>query len=138
MLERIKSWLQTITDRAQVLLADGDAVMRDLLVTELQRDGHEVTPFQDGRALLAHIETALRSEDLALPDLILSDVRMPGVDGLDLLKAIRKADADVPVVLITAFGDREAHARAFELGAVMIDKPFAMDALRATVRCLVW
>ena len=138
MVERIKAWLQTLTDRAQVLLAGDDAATRDQLVTELQRDGHAVTPFQDGRALLAYLESAMLSETLALPDIIVSDVRTPGPGGLDILKAIRKTDVDVPVVLITAFGDREAHARAFELGAVMIDKPFAMDALRATVRCLVW
>lgn len=111
--------------------------MRDMLAIMLRRDGHEVIPFPDGRRALAYIETILMVEDAPAPDLIISDVRMPGPTGLEILAAIRKVGFEVPVILITAFGDKASHREAFELGAAMIDKPFAIDTLRSTVRCLV-
>jgi DNA-binding response OmpR family regulator len=76
-------------------------------------------------------------ENSTPPDLIISDLMMPGYTGIEILSAIRQADFDTPVILITAYGDRAAHERAFELGAAMIDKPFGVNVLLDTVRCLV-
>jgi DNA-binding response OmpR family regulator len=137
MLDRLKTWLGSPDGAARILLAEDDPAMRDLLATTLRREGYAVAPFQDGRELLAHVEALRVAGEAAQPDLIISDVRMPGLDGIGMLAAIRGADLDVPVILITAFGDPDAHDQAFDLGAVMLDKPFPMEALCATVRCLV-
>jgi len=69
----------------------------------------------------------------ARPDLIVSDVRMPGWSGLDLLRFLRHRRSAIPVVLITAFGDRDTHERAARLGAAVLDKPFALADLRRAI-----
>jgi DNA-binding response OmpR family regulator len=67
-------------------------------------------------------------------DLILTDVHMPGCSGLDVIEVLRDADWKTPVIVMTAFGDDETRARAEQLGAVMLEKPFRLDSLRAAVR----
>jgi len=95
-----------------VLLAEDDAEFRRLLVSVLEEAGYEVVEAEDGLALLATIEDTLtvRRER---PDafLVVADVRMPGLTGLDVLAILRCANWATPVILITAFGD-EANAQA--------------------------
>lgn len=137
MFERIKMWLDASPGPARILLAEDDAVLRGLIEATLREDGHDVLPFPDGRHLLAYLEAVMMIENCTPPDLIISDVMMPGYTGIEILSALREADLDMPVILITAYGDRAAHDKAFELGAAMIDKPFGVDVLLDTVRCLV-
>jgi len=122
--------------RPLVLLAEDDAEFRHLLASLLAEDGCEVVEAEDGLALLASIENTLtvRRER---PDafLVVADVRMPGLTGLDVLAILRCAKWPTPVILITAFGDEATHAEGHELGAAAVfDKPFNVDELRATVR----
>jgi len=118
-----------------VLLAEDDAEFRHLLATVLAEEGYEVVEAGDGLALLASIEDTLtvrRERPEAF--LVVTDVRMPGLTGLDVLAILRCANRVTPVILITAFGDEATHAEGRELGAVAVfDKPFNVDALRATV-----
>ena len=118
-----------------VLLAEDDAEFRHLLATVLEEEGYEVVEAGDGLALLASIEDTLtvrRERPEAF--LVVTDVRMPGLTGLDVLAILRCANRVTPVILITAFGDEATHAEGRELGAVAVfDKPFNVDALRATV-----
>jgi len=118
-----------------VLLAEDDAEFRHLLATVLAEEGYEVVEAEDGLALLASIEDTLtvrRERPEAF--LVVADVRMPGLTGLDVLTILRCANWATPVILITAFGDEATHAEGRELGAVAVfDKPFNVDALRATV-----
>jgi len=117
------------------LLAEDDAEFRHLLATVLAEEGYEVVEAGDGLALLASIEDTLtvrRERPEAF--LVVTDVRMPGLTGLDVLAILRCANRVTPVILITAFGDEATHAEGRELGAVAVfDKPFNVDALRATV-----
>ena len=118
-----------------VLLAEDDADFRHLLASVLEEDGYEVVQAGDGLALLASIENTLtvRRER---PDafLVVADVRMPGLTGLDVLAILRCANWATPVILITAFGDEATHSEGHELGVVaMFDKPFNVHELRATV-----
>ena len=107
----------------RILVADDDEAMRSLLGASLRREGFEVQECVDGGELLAELE-AVRNGD-PTPHLVVSDLRMPGVNGLDVLHWLRRWLPRVPVILITAFGDRQTHRRAEALGAVMvIDKPF--------------
>ena len=118
-----------------VLLAEDDAEFRRLLASVLAEDGYEVLEAEDGLALLATIEATLtvrreRPEGF----LVVADVRMPGLTGLDVLAILRCAHWATPVILITAFGDEATHAEGRELGAVAVfDKPFSMEQLRCAV-----
>ena len=119
--------------RPRVLLAEDDEVFRALVASQLRRDGFEVVEAENGAELLERVEAMLRTRpDGAL--VIVTDVNMPGLGGLDVLAVLRCADVAMPVVLITAFGDDEVRAEARDLGAVaVLSKPFDGDALRAAV-----
>ena len=67
-------------------------------------------------------------------DVLVSDIRMPGYTGMDVLVGLRRALGSTPVILITAFGDEATHELARSMGAVaVLDKPFDVDALTAAV-----
>ena len=120
---------------ARLLLAEDDTELRHLLAMVLRRDGHHVTEARSGVELLDWMAAELDEQgSLDRFDLIISDIRLPGFSGLDMLASLRTAECPVPVVLITAFGDEATHAQAERLGAAaMFDKPFDVDDLRTTV-----
>lgn len=119
------------TRRATVLLADDDRDIRRLLAARLRRCGFTVVEAVDGVELLARIEGAIRDGRPDAFDVVLADVAMPGLTGLDVLAALRGTSWATPVVLMTARGHEpwtEAEAQA--LGAhALLDKPVAFDAL---------
>lgn len=120
-----------------VLLADDDVPMRCLLAEELRRDGYEVVEAADGVELLDHLAANFPwvHEPGTGIDVIVSDIRMPGFTGLDVLCFLRIGRRMTPIILITAFGDEETRAEALELGAAaVLDKPFEIDELRAAIR----
>lgn len=117
----------------RVLVAEDDEEMRRLLAQALCWKGAEVLEAADGLDLWRRF-SAERHNGL---DVVVTDVRMPGMSGLDALKAIRDVDEDMPVIVITAFGDYQTHHRARALGAVVIDKPFDVDALVSSIEELV-
>ncbi|MEO6950860.1 MAG: response regulator [Polyangia bacterium] len=114
----------------RVLLAEDSESMRDMLECVLLKDGYDVTAVEDGDDLVAALDAAYG----CAPELIITDVRMPGRSGLQVLEHLRARDRVTPVVLITAFGDAETHEEAGRLGAVVLDKPFALDELRAIAK----
>ena len=113
--------------------------MRRLLATVLPRWGFDVTLANDGDELIRLVCAFLDGgDDVPAPDLIISDVRMPGHSGLAVLEVLRHRDRSTPFVVITAFGDASTHAEATRLGAArVLDKPFDLNHLRATVLELV-
>jgi CheY-like chemotaxis protein len=118
---------------ARILLADDDRAMRLVVADVLRKRGHLVEDASDGRELLV-----LLTGDAPHPyDLIISDIRMPGFTGLQVLEALRASERRTPVILMTAFGDDETRARAEALGAVLLEKPFSMEQLRAWVERIV-
>ena len=118
-----------------VLLAEDDEEMRRLLVQALQKDGYKVCECSTGLRLLDKLGNRLvEPEKLKCEpteyDLIISDIRMPGVTGLSVLEGMRLFEGFPPMILITAFGDEETHTRANELGAAAVfDKPFEIEDL---------
>lgn len=121
----------TLTDKRRIVVAEDDAELRRLLVLALGSDGYDVVEAEDGRALIEQIAK------LWLIDAVISDVRMPGRSGLEVLAGFRRADWTTPFVLITAFGSEELHEKAYSLGAsAVVDKPFDIDNLRILVRAL--
>ena len=119
---------------ARVIVAEDDSEMRRLVVEALQKDGHDVTEATDGGGLLLALAEASRiNPPFSGVDCIVSDVRMPRCGGLDLLERLVEVCALVPIILMTAFGDDDVRARAEKLGAIWIEKPLSLDALRSAV-----
>lgn len=122
----------------RVLLAEDDEEMARLLTDTLSQQGYEVVGAANGVELLDHVEDFRhqvingRFYDV---DLIVSDIRMPWMNGLEMLRELRLIDKMTPVILITAFGDERTHAEANRLGAAaVLDKPFELDDFRDAVR----
>lgn len=119
-----------------VAIVDDDAEVRSLLAAVLSQDGYDIATLANGDALLTHLGKSLSKPGTdALPELIVLDVKMPGLSGLDVLAALRSTHWKAPVIIITAFGDGLTHDRAKRLGAVAVfEKPFEVDDLRRAVQ----
>ena len=124
---------------ARVLVADDDEEMRSLLAATLRRDGYEVLVATSGDDLLEKVRSVRDRRGLEAPiDALVTDIRMPGATGIEVLSMMRTADWSIPIVLITAFGDRETHEQAERLGAdAVLDKPFDLDDLRMILLNLI-
>ena len=108
---------------AHVWVVDDDRAVRFVLATALREAGYDVTAFDAARAVL----DALASR--APPDLLFTDVRMPGDDGLVLLDAIKARFPQLPVIVMSAYTDIASTAGAFRGGAhELLSKPFDLDA----------
>lgn len=118
--------------RGRVIVAEDDDEMRRIIVETLQRSGHEVLDVKDGVAVLLELAQNSRFRYDAV-DLVVADVRMPLCSGLQVLETIHMACPGLPVVLLTAFGDAEMHARVTKLEGTLLDKPVSMEALRLVV-----
>ncbi len=124
--------------RPRILVAEDDGELRQVMTESLGKDGYEVVDVPDGSQLLIRITNHYRlCPDPEPIDVIVTDVRMPVVSGLEIVQSLRDADWTIPIVVVTAFADAETRARAAHLGAVLLDKPFKMQALRLAVRQLL-
>jgi len=111
----------------RILLADDDQALRRVLQFKLQKQEFDVTAVENGSDALR----ALKAERF---DLLLSDIRMPGMDGLELLEQATKAQPDLKVILITAHATVAQAVQAVKLGAFdYITKPFEDDELFLTI-----
>jgi len=123
----------------QILLAEDDDELRWSLCDFLEHAGYRVVGVRDGRALLEHLGARVLFERRdAPPDAIITDIRMPFLTGLELLQKVRERGWATPVVLMSAFGDKELRRRATSLGAAaFFDKPIDPDALLQVLRTAV-
>ncbi len=113
---------------ARILVVDDDQSSRDLLVRILTGAGHRVTALTDGREAVA----ALDAGDA--PDLVVSDIRMAEMDGLQVIDAFRDRAPDTPVILVTAFGNIDGAVEAIRRGAAdYLSKPYDVDAIQIVV-----
>ncbi len=113
---------------SRILVVDDEAAMRDLLRIVLEKEGHEVSTANDGVAGLA-LATA------RTPDLVVSDIKMPGLDGVGLLAGLRQQGYTMPVIMITAYADSESAIQAMKQGAYdYLTKPFKMDEIKLVIR----
>src|SRR5579863_5101412 len=118
----------------RVLVAEDDREMRRLVVEALRKDGHLVHEAADGHDLVNAIVRAVAQEPGAPGiDVIVSDVRMPGFTGIDVVEWLVYIGRRLPFVLMTAFGDDELRQRARAAGAVVLDKPLSLAQLRDAV-----
>jgi CheY-like chemotaxis protein len=104
--------------RLHVLVVDDQEVILEILARTIRRQGHDVTSAVNGQEALGKIEEKT-------PDLIVSDIKMPVMDGLELLKEVRQQHPKLPVILITGYVEQFTVEGAIEMGAsAFITKPF--------------
>jgi DNA-binding response OmpR family regulator len=116
---------------SQILVAEDQADIRDLIVLNLQQAGHAVTAVVDGPAALAH-------ELQRASDLLILDLMMPGLDGLEVCKALRAKGRATPILMLTAKSTELDRVLGLELGADdYLTKPFSMAELLARVKALL-
>jgi two-component system cell cycle response regulator CpdR len=124
-------------DTARILLAEDDAALRSLLAARLRANGDEVTELADGGRLLVELAACMKPGGRGAPDLIVSDVRMPVMTGLEMAIAVRDVRKGTPLILMTAFPDAELARRVQLLDAHLLPKPFDIETLqRLVARCL--
>lgn len=117
--------------RPAVLLVEDDHEMHRLLVSVVRGEGADVVSAYAGPDAVAVLTASRGIRSFAL---VITDVRLPGCSGLEVVAGLRLWDADLPVIVITAFGDATTHGEALRLGARVLDKPFDLDDLRRLVR----
>lgn len=112
---------------ANLLVVDDELGMRQFLTHLLQREGHEVRVAESGREALASLQKQRA-------DLVISDVRMPDMSGIELLRSARGLFPDIEMIMMTAFANVDTAREAFLLGAYdFVQKPFDNDLLKETV-----
>ncbi|HET7286333.1 MAG TPA: response regulator, partial [Pyrinomonadaceae bacterium] len=112
---------------ANLLIVDDELGMRQFLTHLFQREGHIVRVAENGHVALEQLQQEA-------PDLIISDIRMPDMSGVELLRAARELHPDVEVIMMTAFANVDTAREAFLLGAYdFVQKPFDNDLLKETV-----
>ena len=120
--------MSMIDSRIQVLLIDDDPHLRQALSQTLDLAGLKVSTLADARGVAERIERDW-------PGVVVSDIRMPGIDGLQLLQQLQEKDPQLPVLLITGHGDVPLAVQAMRAGAYdFLEKPFASDDLQSSVR----
>ncbi|MDQ2749061.1 MAG: response regulator transcription factor [Actinomycetota bacterium] len=103
----------------RVLIVDDDDTVASVVVTYLERAGHEVERVSDGKAALDAVATNP-------PELMVLDLMLPEVDGLEVCRQVRRTHADLPIIMLTALGEAEDRIAGLEVGADdYVTKPFS-------------
>ncbi len=114
--------------RENILIIEDEKSMREVLRILLEEEGYELTAAADGREGIE----CLRNN---IFDLVITDIKMPGADGFEVLKTVKEAAPDTVVIMVTAFGTTESAIEAMKNGAYdYINKPFKIDEIRLIVR----
>ena len=114
--------------RPKILIVDDEASMREMLRIVLRRDGYDVVLAENGRGAIAHLQAGPF-------DLLLSDIRMPDVSGVEVLRTAKAINPQIVAFMMTAFASTDTAVEAMRLGALdYFTKPFNMDELRMKIR----
>src|SRR5262245_10331377 len=112
---------------AKILIVDDNETMREGMTATVARMGHTVVGQSSGAAALEF----MRKHG---SDFVITDLKMEGVGGLEVVKGVRELDPDCPVLIVTAFGTVETAVEAMRLGAMdFLQKPFGPEVLRLKV-----
>ena len=117
------------TSAPRVLVAEDDPALRHLMVYLLAFEGYFVTEASNAQAMLDAVRASDGNSKLGF-DLIVTDVRMPGLSGLDALARLRETGCQVPAIVVSALPGEMVRPEAEELNALFLPKPFALENLR--------
>lgn len=114
-------------ENQKVLIVDDQNGIRVLLTEVFSSEGYQTFNASNGKLALEIVKDES-------PDLVLLDMKIPGMDGLEILKHIKKIDTGIKVIMMTAYGELDMIKEATECGALMhFTKPFDIDELRSVV-----
>ncbi|MBI4005757.1 MAG: response regulator, partial [Gammaproteobacteria bacterium] len=117
-----------MSEKKKVWIVDDDKSIRWVLEKALSREDVNITSFADPNDVLEKIKRDT-------PDVVISDIRMPGMDGIALLERIKQHSPDVPVIIMTAYSDLDRAVSAFREGAFeYLSKPFDVDEVVSLVK----
>lgn len=120
-----------MSQRQQILVVDDEPNIREVVELYLRREGYEVEVAGDGA-------TALQAIERKLPDLIVLDLMLPVVGGLQVTRALRQSDYDIPIIMLTAKSEEADKITGLELGADdYLTKPFSPKELVARVKAVL-
>lgn len=115
-------------DKSKILVIEDEKNMREILSILLEGEGYEVMTAPDGKTGIEQIKKEIY-------DLIITDIKMPGHDGFDVLREAKEISPETLVIMITAFGTTESAIEAMKLGAYdYIHKPFKIDEIRLVIK----
>jgi len=118
--------------KGRILVVDDERSMREMLEIFLGREGYEVAGYSSASDAL---DGLARDQEF---DLIITDINMPGLTGLDLLNSVGELEKNIPVIMITAYGSPDSAVQAMKLGAVdYITKPFRIEEIKARISAAV-
>ena len=113
---------------SRILVVDDETSMRQLLEITLRKEGHRVTMAESG-------QKAVEAFSKAAYDLVISDIKMPDMSGVEVLREVKQSAPETPVIMITAYSSAETAVEALRLGAYdYIAKPFKIDELKVTIK----
>jgi two-component system response regulator (stage 0 sporulation protein F) len=116
-----------LLDKKRLLIVDDQVGIRILLLEVFSTEGYDTFQAANGRTALEIVRTQR-------PDLVLLDMKIPGMDGLEILKQIKEYDRSIKVIMMTAYGELDMIKEATDLGALMhFTKPFDIDEMRLAV-----
>ncbi|QAY67355.1 response regulator [Paenibacillus protaetiae] len=116
-----------LLDKKKVLIVDDQNGIRVLLMEVFSSEGYNTFQAANGRLALEIVKEHS-------PDLVLLDMKIPGMDGLEILKHIKAINRDIKVIMMTAYGELDMIKEATDLGALMhFTKPFDIDEMRIAV-----
>ncbi|MCU9613323.1 response regulator [Caldibacillus lycopersici] len=112
----------------KILIVDDQFGIRILLNEVFQKEGYRTFQAANGKQALEIVK-------MYSPDIVLLDIKIPGMDGIEILKRLKKINTEIKVIIMTAYGELDMISEAMELGALTyFAKPFDITELRETVR----
>ncbi len=122
---------QCMSQSKRILVVDDEPNIREVVSLYLRREGFEVETAADGHAAMAAIEARL-------PDLVVLDLMLPGIDGMKIARLLRDAAVDIPIIMLTARGEEADRIDGLEVGADdYVTKPFSPKELAARVKAVL-
>lgn len=117
-----------VGNKYKILIVDDESNLREMLTILLRREGYDVFQAENGKAGFNKVQEIS-------PDLIISDIKMPKMTGIEFLRSLRDQDNDVAVIMMTAFSSTDEAVEAMKLGAYdYITKPFKNDEIRLVIK----
>ncbi|WAA09642.1 response regulator [Fervidibacillus albus] len=115
----------------KILIVDDQFGIRMLLTELFQKEGYETFQASNGIKAIENVKNVR-------PNLVLLDIKIPGMDGIDILKELKEIDRNIKVIMMTAYGEMDMIQEAMELGAVAyFTKPFDIVELKKTVKSIL-